>query len=239
MADLGRLHASLSRVVLVGRDLRDVLDEIVAGVRDVVPGTDACSLHLVRGDRVAVVASDGALATDADRLQHQHAGPGLDAARSREVLLVEDTSTEQRWPDWCRGVDALGVAASLSIPLLFQDVVIGVLTTYAVQPRAYRDDAVALGGQVAAWVAVAVGNAEATARAVAELEQMRTAMRSRATIEQAKGILMERFKVSEQQAFTLLTNASQHTNTKLRLLADDLVATGVLPAQAPTAASRS
>jgi AmiR/NasT family two-component response regulator len=65
-------------------------------------------------------------------------------------------------------------------------------------------------------VAVAVGNAEEAARTGEDLTRLRTMMMTRAFIEQAKGILMERHKIKEDGAFTILTNASQRTNTKLR-----------------------
>jgi AmiR/NasT family two-component response regulator len=54
-------------------------------------------------------------------------------------------------------------------------------------------------------------------------------MMSRAYIEQAKGILMERHKIKEDEAFTILTHASQRTNTKLRDVAVELVRTGAVP----------
>jgi AmiR/NasT family two-component response regulator len=57
---------------------------------------------------------------------------------------------------------------------------------------------------------------------------MRRAMASRAVLEQAKGILMERYKITPEQAFTLLTHASQRSNVKLRDIADELATTGVL-----------
>jgi AmiR/NasT family two-component response regulator len=56
-------------------------------------------------------------------------------------------------------------------------------------------------------------------------------MTSRAFIEQAKGILMERHKIKEDEAFTTLTHASQRTNTKLRDVAAELVQTGALPSR--------
>jgi AmiR/NasT family two-component response regulator len=56
-------------------------------------------------------------------------------------------------------------------------------------------------------VAVAVGNAEASARTSKDLTQLRTTMMSRALIEQAKGILMERHKIKEDEASTMLTHA--------------------------------
>jgi AmiR/NasT family two-component response regulator len=53
-------------------------------------------------------------------------------------------------------------------------------------------------------------------------------METRDLIGQAKGILMERHRVTGDQAFKLLVRASQATNTKLRDIADELVATGEL-----------
>ena len=89
-------------------------------------------------------------------------------------------------------------------------------------------------------MAVAVDNAEAAARASDDLTHLRTAMMSRACIEQAKGILMERHKIKEDEAFTILTHASQQTNTKLRDVAEELVQTGTLPGwrAAPGTAAR-
>ena len=45
-------------------------------------------------------------------------------------------------------------------------------------------------------------------------------MMSRAVIEQAKGILMERHKIKEDEAFTILTHACQRTNIELRDMAE-------------------
>jgi ANTAR domain/PAS fold len=52
-----------------------------------------------------------------------------------------------------------------------------------------------------------------------ELSQMRTAMASRATIEQAKGILMLLTCCSDQVAFDLLAHMSSHTHRKVREVA--------------------
>ena len=97
----------------------------------------------------------------------------------------------------------------------------------AVDP--FGEEAVQLGEEVAALIAVAVANADALARASDAAANMQAAMRSRAVIEQAKGILMERYKLTADGAFALLTNASQRTNTKLRDVAEELARTGLLP----------
>jgi len=48
-------------------------------------------------------------------------------------------------------------------------------------------------------------------------------MRTRAVIEQAKGILMVQSKIDEDAAFDLLRRASQRENRKLRDIAAELV----------------
>jgi GAF domain-containing protein len=226
---LGRLHAELAAVVLVDRELPDVLTEIVGISRRALPGAEAVSITLIRDDKAFTAAYDGQMAMDADEMQYARGyGPCLDAGRAGEVFLIADIRTEDRWPDYTRQAAERGVGSSLSIPLPFQGVSIGALNSYSTQPGAFRDADVALGEEVAAFVAIAVANAEATARAATDADNLRQAMVSRATIEQAKGILMERYKVTADQAFTLLTHASQRSNVKLRDVAEQLTTTGVL-----------
>jgi GAF domain-containing protein len=226
---LGALHQRLAGVVLVGRELPEVLAEIVEISRRAIPGAEATSITLIRDDRAFTAAYDGQIAMDADELQYERGyGPCLDAGRSGEVFVVQDMRSEERWPDYAAHVSELGVRSSLSVPLPFQGASIGALNNYARKPAAFSERDVALGEEVAAFVAIAVGNAAAAARATDDVANMRRAMASRSVIEQAKGILMERYKITSEQAFTLLTHASQRSNVKLRDVAEELTATGVL-----------
>ncbi|MQA35045.1 GAF and ANTAR domain-containing protein [Modestobacter roseus] len=226
------LHAALARVVLAGRELPEVLDEVVRIARRAIPGAEATSVTLIRGERSFTAAFDGQLAMDADELQYQRGyGPCMDAARAGETFLVADMTTDDRWPDYGRHAVERGVRSSLSTPLPFQGATIGGLNVYSTRVDGFGEADVALAEEVAAFVAVVVGNAEAASRAVEDAANMRRAMATRAVIEQAKGILMERHKITAEQAFTVLTHASQQRNVKLREIADELVATGELTAR--------
>jgi GAF domain-containing protein len=227
--NLAALHRDLAGVVLADRELTDVLTEVVGLARRAMPGAEASSITLIRDDKPFTVAFDGQMAMDADELQYERGyGPCLDAGRAGEMFLVTDMRTEERWPDYAVHVADRGVRSSLSVPLPFQGATIGALNNYASIPAAFGDADVILGQEAAAFVAIAVGNAEASARATQDVTNMRTAMLSRSVIEQAKGILMERYKVTAEQAFTLLTHASQRSNVKLRDVAEELTSTGVL-----------
>jgi hypothetical protein len=104
---------------------------------------------------------------------------------------------------------------------------------YAAAPGAFGEADLDVGQEVAAWVALTVGNADMITRTAETWPGCGRRWRSRAVIEQAKSILMERRKFTEDQAFTELSRASQHTNIKLREVADELVHTGALPERRP------
>jgi GAF domain-containing protein len=227
------VHEDLARVVLVGRDLRDVLGDITRVARKATPGVDAASITLIRGEKAYTAAYDGQMALDADEMQYERGyGPCLDAGLAGQVMLIDDMATEQRWPDYTRAVAQHGIGSSLSVPLPFQSSSIGALNCYARRPHAFGEEDRTLAEEVASWIALAVGHADSAARTSEQLANLQIAMKSRAVIEQAKGILMERFKVTEDLAFTVLARASQTSNIKLRDIADDLVTTGSLPAGA-------
>jgi GAF domain-containing protein len=230
MNTVNELHEALARVVFADRKLPEILSDITAIARQAMPGTEAASITLIRADEPFTAAYDGQMALDADELQYEHGyGPCVDAGRAGQMFLIDDMRSDQRWPDYAQRVAAHGVLGSLSVPLPFQGATIGALNTYASRPQAFGEHDLVLAEEVADWVAVAVGNAEAAARTSDDLNLLRTTMMSRTVIDEAKGILMERHKVNEDQAFTMLIHASQRTNTKLRDVAAELVRTGTLP----------
>ncbi|MGY1746279.1 GAF and ANTAR domain-containing protein [Blastococcus sp. SYSU D00695] len=220
------LLRSLSRVALADRDLADVLGEITSVAAAGIPGAEAVSITLVRGDRGHTAAFSARLALEADELQYADgSGPCLDAGRGGVPLRIDDTRTEQRWPGYMARVVELGVRSSLSLPLPYQGGVIGALNVYSTRPAAFATPgSLAAGTDVAEAIAVAVANAEAHHRLGEQARNMRIAMESRAVIEQAKGVLMAQQAVDAEQAFEILREASQRANRKLRDVAAGVVA---------------
>ena len=62
-----------------------------------------------------------------------------------------------------------------------------------------------------------------------EIDNRGKGMISRTTIGQAEGILMERYDIGPEEAFSFLRRASQQGNQKLAQVAEDLVRTRKLP----------
>jgi GAF domain-containing protein len=152
-------------------------------------------------------------------------GPLVVALRERTPILIRDTLTDDRWPEWAEKVAALGVRSVLDVPLATGSesrLSVGVLGLYSELPDAFEEDDQAIAHILARHASVAV----ASARHEATMAQ---AVDARKLVGQAMGILMERFDVDGDRAFAILKRYSQDTNTKLRDVAQRLVDTRKLP----------
>jgi len=149
-------------------------------------------------------------------------GPLVQSMREHATLIVRDTQTEPRWPDWAAKVLSLGVRSVLDVPLSTAAGTVGVLGLYSATPDAFNTDDEAIAHILARHASIAV----ATARNEETLSQ---AVDARKLVGQAMGILMERYDVDGDQAFAILKRYSQDTNTKLRDVAQHLIDTRRLP----------
>jgi GAF domain-containing protein len=215
----------LGRIKLAETDLAGVLDEVAQLAKNTIPGADEVSVTLIDKRKARTAAYTGRLALDLDELQYDTGhGPCLDASDSATIMSLPDMVTEDRWPDWAARAAQVGALSSLSIGLPMHEQITGALNIYASEPRAFDDDAVLLGQTFAGYAAVALTNAHLYDAQTNLAQQMQAAMRSRAVIEQAKGILMGSRHCTADEAFAILTRLSQDTNRKLRDVATALVA---------------
>jgi GAF domain-containing protein len=216
--------------------LRDLsMDSLLQTVADlskaVMPGNPEASVLLLVKDRPSTVVSTGSMATDLDETQYDRGhGPCLHAARTGELTEIPDTRADDRWPDYVPRAVERGNLSSLSVPLSIDpdDQVTGALNIYARRPDAFDEASRSVATRFAPYAAVAAGNLYAYRSARDMADNLQTALESRAVIDQAKGILMERYKLTPDRAFQLLARASMTTNRKLRDIADHLVRTGEL-----------
>ncbi len=219
------LFRDLTRVVLADRELDEVLTQITGIAAQGVPGAEAVSITMLRGEKPFTAAHSGEMALEADELQYaEDSGPCMDAGRGGVALRVDDMLTETRWPRYVARVRERGVRSSLSVPLPYQGNYIGALNMYSSTPEAFTsEESLGAGRDVAEAIAVAVVNAAAHHRLSEQARNMQIAMETRAVIEQAKGVLMAQRRVGEEQAFEILRDASQRYNRKLRDIAEGIV----------------
>jgi GAF domain-containing protein len=217
----------LGSLALREQSMESMLQTVVDLAKEVLPGNPEASISLLVNGRPSTPSSTGQLAVDLDESQYGHGyGPCLESARTGDLVEIADTATERRWADYCRTALERGNGSSLSVPLPVSERVSGALNVYAREPNAFDDEARAAALRFAPYASVAVANMHAYQDARDMAGNLQVALESRAVIDQAKGILMERHKLTADQAFQALASVSMRTNTKVRDVAEELVRTG-------------
>ncbi|WP_371402192.1 GAF and ANTAR domain-containing protein [Kribbella sp. NBC_00662] len=206
--------------------VEETVDAVVQFALQALNCTYAGVALSVRGSRAEISAVTDPVVAEVYELQiGNQSGPLVTAMRERQTVLIRDTGTDQRWPQWAAKVAALGVRSVLDVPLVTGDVrspTVGVLGLYSPAADAFAPDDEAVAHILARHASVAL----ASARHEATMAQ---AIDARKLVGQAMGILMERFDIDADRAFAVLKRYSQDTNTKLRDVAEQLIATRKLP----------
>jgi GAF domain-containing protein len=222
----------LGRLPLRDHSMESLLQAVADLITTVMPGNTEASVTLLVKDSPTTVVSTGQLALDLDETQYERGqGPCLHAARSGESVEITDTRAETRWPAYVQRAAEHGNLSSLSVPLaIYEDQqVSGALNIYARQPEAFHQDSRSAATRLASYAAVALGNMHAYQSARDTADNLQAALEARAVIDQAKDILMQRHKLTADQAFQVLARASMKVHTKVCKVADHLVHTGEFP----------
>jgi GAF domain-containing protein len=205
-------------------DVEATLRAITSATVRTVPNADECGITYVIGrSKVQPRASTGNLPRVLDALQERlKQGPCMDAVWDHDVVLVDDVGTDPRWPEFAREAAEVGVGSMMCFQLFVEGDQLGALNVYATRPGAFDEESEEIGQILAGHAAVALAGAE-------HEEHLRAGMNNRDLIGQAKGVLMERHKLTADQAFGVLARVSQELNRKLIDIAGEVTDTGAIP----------
>ncbi len=221
----------LGRISFAEHSLESLLQTVTAVASRVLPGEPITSVTIVDDRRPATVAASGDLALQLDLVQYRlGSGPCLTAAASGHTAELVDTRRAGEWPEFAAAAAATDCGSVLSFPLPAREKVRGALNVYSREFTVADKRTHALVSRFADYAVVPVSNMYLYESAVQKAEHLAAALDSRAVIDQAKGILMERFKLTPDLAFQALTRVSMETNTKVRDIAERFVRTGDLRA---------
>jgi GAF domain-containing protein len=220
-AALGALTVALG----TDDDLTVLLQRVCEQVRGALPGVDEATVTMLRVSGSVTAASTSALVRALDHEQYDSGdGPCLQAARTGLLVRVSVAEAVDRWPAFATSASAAGFGSFLSAPLLVDDEHAGAVNCYSTAGHGFAELDVKLLGLYTTAVEAALHGHRRYLRARETAEQLRTALASRAVIDQAKGIVMAVRQVTSDQAFALLVAQSQRDNVKLKDLAEQFVA---------------
>ena len=108
--------------------------------------------------------------------------------------------SDTRWPAFSAAARAQGVGSSLSIPLELAGASVGGLNVYGRAPGAFSEQDELFAEGFALQASVVIANAQAYWAASELTRNLTIAMESRAIIEQAKGILIARHGLDDDDS---------------------------------------
>lgn len=220
--------AELAQALTNAGSVQQTADEVVEQAL-IALGASYGGITLIRGGgRLETLAPSDDLVVKADLLQYElREGPCVDAAWQGRTLASQDLAADCHWPEWGPRAAHLGIGAVLAAELSATETGrrLGALNLYWSTPTTFTSDDLAYANIFAVHAAVALANSLRDA-------QLSTALDARKVIGQAQGILMERYGLTTEQAFEVLRRYSQDHNVKLRLVAEQLVATRQFPVRA-------
>ncbi|HJQ00708.1 MAG TPA: GAF and ANTAR domain-containing protein [Jatrophihabitans sp.] len=212
------------RAITADADEASALRRIVEAAIREIPGSELGGISALVGGSIRTRAASHPQVELIDRAQYKaREGPCLTAAVAQvPVVVCNDLLTDRRWPAFGRTAVKHGVHSVISFKLFDITGTVGALNLYSGKPHAFLSEAEETGSLLAAHAAVVMAASRQQANLAIALE-------TRDAIGQAKGILMERYKLDDRQAFDALIAISQHTHRKLREIADQLRTTGEVP----------
>ena len=195
-------------------------------------GFDAATVTARHGDDLATVAATDQRLIALDEAQYESGvGPCLAVLEPHDPISLDDAAErDERWEYFSQTAAHLGVHSSLSMHLpVDSEGLAASLNMYARRRMELSEAQVRAAVPFAEQLAATITSVDAYRSTAKLARNLAEAMRSRAVIEQAKGILMADERITSDEAFERLARVSQHANMKLRDVAARLVAERTTP----------
>ena len=196
-------------------DLEHVLTQIVAVAVDTVPGVDAGGITMTENGHITSRSPTNDDVRKLDELQARlRQGPCITAVEhppADGVVVAQDLTRApdaDRWPQFAPQAVGLGYQSLLSTYLSTDGGTRAALNLYSRAAQTFDEFALTTAGLFGLQAALLLYGVD-------QARHLGMALESRDLIGQAKGILMERFRVTGEQAFQMLVTSSQETNIKL------------------------
>jgi len=216
--------AAVAELPLAEEDAGAPLSQLAELSLELIPGSAAAGV-VVAGASAWTYATSSASVAGLHQMQlDSGAGPVPEALRSGEARRIDDRAEDDRWPAVCAAMAADGLQSCLILPLRTDREPGGALAIYGRKPNCFTGAGHDVALLFAAQGGVAMRNASVYRNCRRLVQNLHTALESRAVIEQAKGILVAEYGYPPDVAFNRLSVLSQNTNRKVKDIAADLVA---------------
>jgi GAF domain-containing protein len=224
---LAQAFVELADTLVAGYDLMEFLQTLTDRCVELLE-VDAAGLLLAdsRGVlRLVAASTEQARVVELFQIQNDE-GPCLDCFRSGRPVIVSDMRADgasARWPQFAAAALEMGYAGVHAIPMRLRDQVIGTLNLFRTAPNGLTPAVVVAATALVDVATIGILQERALRQQEVVAGQLQVALNSRVIIEQAKGVLAERLRVSPDEAFVLLRKYARDHNHPLTELSGDVI----------------
>jgi transcriptional regulator with GAF, ATPase, and Fis domain len=172
-----------------------------------------------------------AVAASTERVQllelfelQNHDGPCLDAFRTGNPVTAADLHEHlEQWPTYAAEAISNGFNSSHSVPMRLRNETIGAINLLRLHIGALTEADQKLVNALADIATIGVLQERRTSEATTTADGLQHALNSRVRIEQAKGVLAERWKITIDQAYDRLRRYARHHQLGVTVVAEQIV----------------
>ena len=202
--------AALTRYFVGNQTLGQSLHQVAELSIEALPQADHVGITLLVDGKLKTSIFTHPEVPEIDQAQYRTGeGPCVDAYRDATTYIIESTRHPGRWQAFRDSAARHGVLSTMSLPMITHDGPIGALNMYAETEATFGDDDLDVGELFASQAAFLLANAQAYWDARVLSENLEQAMMSRASIEQAKGMIMTSVGCGPDEAIKILIHQWQ------------------------------
>ncbi|MDD5495582.1 MAG: GAF and ANTAR domain-containing protein [Candidatus Omnitrophica bacterium] len=212
----------ISRAIASDQYLEDILRLIVTVTAEMM-GSNICSLMLLDENRNELIIRATQSVSDAyNKKPPVKIGEGIAGKVFKEKVPVKVLDVRKDKNYISRSIAKKeGLCSLLCVPLIVKNKAIGVLNCYTSKPRDFSETETNILATIANQAAVAIENTELMVRSKVIQEELEV----RKKIERAKGIIMKREGLKEEEAYLKLRKYSMDSRKTMREIADAIILT--------------
>lgn len=218
----------ISSIVSSDLSIDEMLGEIV-GLTAQVTECDACLVYLIERETNEIVLRASQMPHQREieniRLKIGEGVTGWVVEHHSVVALPKNAAGDRRFKRFQALVEDT-YEAFLSVPLVSGGEVIGVINVHHREPHDHTADEISLLTFVGEQMGGAIRKsflAEENTRLQEETAEMQRRLETRKIVERAKGILQQRDRITEEEAYLRLRNESRRMRRPMRELAEAVI----------------
>ena len=217
--------SKISKVIVSDLYLEDILFHIVTLTAEIM-GSNICSLMLIDEQKnELVIRATQSLSEEYKKKPPLKIGEGISGkvAQNNKYIVVKDVKKEKEYKH--KDVAKIkGLCSLLSVPMAVKGKVIGVINCYTSTPHNFSETEIELLISIANQAAIAIENAELSMKSRVVKEELELRKR----VERAKGILMKKEGLTEEEAYLKLQKFSMNNRKSLKEVAEAIILTSNL-----------